>query len=110
MMEYKGYKAAVTYDYRGRVSHGEVVGTRDVIFFEAESVEHLEKEFRFSIDDYPAVCAERGREPDKQYSGRVPLRVRPELHRGATEAARGEGKSLNSWSADAKEEASGRSS
>ena len=63
MMEYKGYKAAVTYDHDGKVLHGEVVGTRDVIFFEADSVEQLEREFRFSIDDYLAVCAERGREP-----------------------------------------------
>lgn len=110
MMEYKGYKAAVTYDHDGKVLHGEVVGTRDVIFFEAESVEQLEKEFQFSIDDYLAVCAERGREPDKQFSGRVPLRLRPELHRAASEAARGEGKSLNSWLADAIEEAIGRSS
>ena len=110
MMEYKGYKAAVTYDYDGKVLHGEVVGTRDVIFFEADSVEQLEKEFRFSIDDYLAVCAERGREPDKSFSGRVPLRIRPELHRAASEAAREEGKSLNSWLADTIEEAIGRSS
>ena len=109
-MEYKGYKAAVTYDYDGKVLHGEVVGTRDVIFFEADSVEQLEKEFRFSIDDYLAVCAERGREPDKSFSGRVPLRIRPELHRAASEAAREEGKSLNSWLADTIEEAIGRSS
>ena len=109
MMEYKGYKAAVTYDYDGKVLHGEVVGTRDVIFFEADSVEQLEKEFRFSIDDYLAVCAERGREPDKSFSGRVPLRIRPELHRAASEAAREEGKSLNSWLADTIEKAIGRS-
>ena len=109
MMEYKGYKAAVTYDQDGKVLHGEVVGTRDVIFFEADSVEQLEKEFRFSIDDYLAVCAERGMEPDKPFSGRVPLRIRPELHRAVSEAARVEGKSLNAWLAEAIEEAVGRS-
>ena len=110
MMEYKGYKAAVSYDYGARVLHGEVIGTRDVIFFEAESIEQLEREFEFSIDDYLSTCAERGREPDKQFSGRVPLRLRPELHRSASEAARGEGKSLNSWLVDAIEEAIGRRS
>jgi len=97
MMKYKGYKAAITYDYDGKVLHGEVVGTRDVIFFEADSVDQLEKEFHFSIDDYLAVCAERGKDPDKPFSGRVPLRIAPELHRAANEAARGEGKSLNAW-------------
>ncbi len=71
-----------------RFLHGEVMGTRDVVFFEADSVNQLEKEFRFSVDDYLAVCAERGREPVKPFSGRVPLRIRPELHRAASEAAR----------------------
>ena len=100
MMKYKGYHAEVTYDHEAAVFHGEVVGTRDVIFFEGNSVEQLNEEFRFSIDDYLAVCAERGREPDKPYSGRIPLRITPSLHRAATVAARAEGKSLNSWIAE----------
>ena len=62
-MEYKGYTAVVSFDYETSVFHGEVVDTRDVIFFEGTSVEQLDKEFRLSIDDYLAVCAERGREP-----------------------------------------------
>ena len=45
------------------------MGTRDVIFFEGTSVEQLTKEFRFSIDDYLAMCAERGQAPDKPFSG-----------------------------------------
>ena len=104
-MKYKGYHAEVTYDHEAAVFHGEVVGTRDVIFFEGTSVDQLNEEFRFSIDDYLAVCAERGREPDKPYSGRIPLRITPSLHRAATVAARAEGKSLNSWIAESVEEA-----
>ena len=46
-MEYKGYHAAVSYDHEAGVFHGEMVGTRDVIFFEGSSVEELDKEFRF---------------------------------------------------------------
>ena len=68
MMEYKGYRAAAAYDDEAGVFHGEVVGTRDVITFEGTSVAQLEEEFRFSIDDYLAVCAERGRRPDKAFS------------------------------------------
>ena len=59
MMEYKGYRATVEFDYEAGVLHGRVIDTRDVIFFEATSVEQLEREFHFSIDDYLAVCAER---------------------------------------------------
>lgn len=105
MMEYKGYRAAVRFDSDADVFHGEVVGTRDVIVFEGTSVEQLYREFRHSIDDYLAVCAERGRTPDKPFSGRIPLRVAPEVHRAAVAAAKSEGISLNSWLAQAVEKA-----
>ena len=100
MMTYKGYRAKVEFDYDAGVLHGQVVNTRDVIFFEGTSVEELNREFRFSIDDYLAMCAERGEEPDKPFSGKVPLRISPEVHRAATMAAHEEGKSLNAWLAD----------
>ena len=109
VMEYKGYHAAVTYDQEAGVFHGEIVGTRDVIFFEGTSVEELNKEFRFSIDDYLAMCAERGQAPDKPFSGKIPLRVSPAVHRAATVAARTEGKSLNAWIAETVERAAGHS-
>ena len=97
MIAYKGYQAAVAFDHEADVFHGEVVGTRDVIFFEATSVEGLKKEFQFSIDDYLSMCAEQGQAPDKPYSGKIPLRISPQVHRAATVAAKAEGKSLNAW-------------
>ena len=105
MMEYKGYRASVQFDYEAGVFHGKVVDTRDVIFFEGTSVDQLIKEFHFSIDDYLAVCAEKGRDPDRPFSGRIPLKVSSKLHRAATAAAKAEGKSLNSWVAEAIERA-----
>ena len=105
MMKYKGYHATVQFDYDAGVLHGRVLDTRDVIFFEGTSVDQLVKEFHFSIDDYLAVCAERGREPDKPFSGRIPLKVSSKLHRAATAAAKAEGKSLNAWAAEAIEKA-----
>ena len=105
MMEYKGYRAAVTFDDEADVFHGEVVDTRDVIVFEGTSVAQLKKEFKFSIDDYLKVCEERGRTPDKPYSGKIPLRIPPEVHRAAATAAKTQGKSLNTWIAEAVEEA-----
>ena len=105
MMEYKGYQAAVEFDYDVGVFHGRVIGTRDVISFEGTSVEQLIEEFHFSIDDYLAVCAERGREPSKPFSGLIPLKVPPDVHLAATAAAEAEGKSLNAWLAEAIERA-----
>ncbi len=47
------------------VFHGRVMNTRDVIFFEGTSVEELNREFKFSTDDYLTMCAQRGEEPDR---------------------------------------------
>ena len=51
-MSYKGYQAVLKYDDEAEVFHGEVVGTRDVVFFEGASVEELNREFQLSINDY----------------------------------------------------------
>ena len=107
-MTYRGYQAAITFDHDAEVFHGDVVGTRDVIFFEATSVDELKKEFQFSIDDYLSMCAEQGHAPDKPFSGKIPLRISPEVHRAATAAAKAEGKSLNAWLATAVERATGQ--
>ena len=41
------------------------------------SATQLRKEFEFSVDDYLKVCEERGRTPDKPFSGKIPLRIPP---------------------------------
>ncbi len=105
MMEYKGLCATIGFDDDERVFHGEVVDTRDGVTFEADSVEQLEEEFCFSIDDYLTACEERDRTPDRPFSGWIPLRLSPEVHRAATAAARAEGKSFNAWLAEAIEKA-----
>ena len=105
MMEHKGYRAAVTFDDAAGVFHGEVLDTRDVIVFEGISVVELKKEFKFSVDDYLKVCKERGRTPDKPFSGKIPLRIPPEVHRAATAAAKTQGKSLNAWITETVEKA-----
>ena len=95
MLEYKGYVGTVEADDGAFV--GEVAGLRDVITFEGESFVEVEQAFRDSIDDYLAFCAERGEAPDRPYSGRIPLRLDPDVHRRAALLARTEGLSLNQW-------------
>jgi predicted HicB family RNase H-like nuclease len=95
MLKYKGYTGHATYDDEARIFHGEVQHTRDVITFQGRSVEELETAFRDSIDDYLAWCAERGKTPDKPYSGQFVLRIPPALHRQLAEEASQKGKSLN---------------
>lgn len=97
MLNHNGYYGRVEFDDEAGVFHGEVVGIRDVVTFEATSVRELRKAFRDSVDDYLAFCEERGEEPEKPCSGKFMLRVSPELHRQANQLAAASGKSLNAW-------------
>lgn len=95
MLEYRGYIGTVEPD-DGTFS-GRVIGLRDVITFEGVTFAEVEQAFRDSIDDYLAFCAEPGEAPDRAYSGNIPLRVHPEVHRSAALRAQAEGLSLNQW-------------
>ena len=97
MLEYRGYRGVVTFDDEAGLLHGEVVDTRDVITFQGSSVSDVQQAFKDSVDEYLAICSERGREPDRPYSGRIALRLPPRVHRAAAAAARTERKSLNGW-------------
>ena len=60
-MEYRGYRATVAFDAEVGLYHGEVIGIRDMITFQAKSASELRDEFAASVAEYLAVCAERGR-------------------------------------------------
>jgi predicted HicB family RNase H-like nuclease len=107
-MEYKGYRGAVRYSAEDRLLHGRILGIADVVGFEGTGIEDLEKAFREAVDDYLTLCAKLGREPDREYSGRIPLRIDADLHRCVAIAADSQAKSVNAWIADALEAATSR--
>lgn len=96
-MTYKGYSAKVAFDPEAEVLHGEVIGLRDVITFQATAVEELKEAFRDSVDDYLAWCAELGQEPERAYAGRFLLRMDPGVHRDLALAAERAGVSINAF-------------
>lgn len=104
-MEYKGYRGAVRYSAEDRVLHGRILGIEDVVNFEGAEVEELEKAFHEAVDDYLALCEKLGRDPDREYSGRILLRIDAALHRRVAIAADSAAKSVNSWIADTLEAA-----
>ncbi len=61
----------------------------------------LRAEFEAAIKDFLRDCAERGIAPEKPASGKIMLRVPPEIHAAATVAAQASGKSLNQWATEA---------
>ncbi|MFN2433442.1 MAG: type II toxin-antitoxin system HicB family antitoxin [Gemmatimonadota bacterium] len=62
-----------------------------------------------SIEDYLEWCSERGKEPEKPYSGRLLVRATPSLHRAVAGAAARERQSVNAWVTRALERATGAS-
>lgn len=96
-MKYKGYHGQANYDEEAKLFHREVVGLRDVITFQGISVDELEQAFKDSIDEYLDFCKELDRAPEKPFSGKLILRLPPEIHERAAFQARCSGISLNAW-------------
>ncbi|MCL2205988.1 MAG: type II toxin-antitoxin system HicB family antitoxin [Treponema sp.] len=101
MMKYRGYTGKTEYDDKAETFFGEVIGLRDVVTFTGTSVNELKKSFQESIDEYLAFCQRVNKTPDIPVSGRLVLRLPPELHFRAAVSAKSEGSSLNSWVTDA---------
>jgi len=97
MLKYKEYIGHVVYDDAAKLFHGEVMGLRAVITFQGTTVEEIEAAFKDSVDDYLEWCDERGKTPEKPFSGRFNLRIPPELHAQMTIAARAHDMSLNQY-------------
>jgi len=97
-MEYKAYHAGpIDFDPDDGTFSGVVLGLRDVIHFEGANAEELLASFRAGIDDYLALCLERGEEPDRPFNGKILVRTEPDLHRKAVIRAAAEGVSLSQW-------------
>jgi predicted HicB family RNase H-like nuclease len=99
-MTFKGYTARVEYDPRDEIFVGRVLGIEDRITFHGSTVVKLRGAFHAAIDHYLADCDAHGRNPQKPYSGKILLRVSPEVHARAAMTAEAQGKSLNQWAAE----------
>ena len=97
LMEYKGYKAAMTFDPEDKIIVGRVLDVDDIISFHGESVAEFETKFHSAIDEYLAACVALGSEPERPASGKLMLRVAPHVHAAALKAAARSGMSLNKW-------------
>lgn len=95
ILEYKGYYAKVEYSSEDKVLFGKIEGINDLVNFESDSTEGIEKEFREAVDDYLEFCKEVGKEPDKVYKGTFNVRISPELHKKTALIALKNGDSLN---------------
>ena len=99
MMEYKGYFGTVEYSAEDHCLYGKLAYIRDLVNYEATSVEALEREFQVSVDDYLAFCDQQGKEPNKPCKGSFNVRTGSELHKAAVLASGAQ--SLNAFVCEA---------
>ena len=99
-MNHKGYTARIEFDERDNIFVGRVLGLRSIISFHGETVADLRNEFEVAIEDFLNDCKEQGVKPEKPASGKLMLRVSPEIHGAALVAAQASGKSLNQWATE----------
>ena len=104
-MSHKGYTARVEYDERDNIFVGRILGIRSIISFHGETVAELRTEFEHALKDYLSECKKEGIAPEKPASGKLLLRVTPEIHGRALVAAQAAGKSLNQWATEVLEHA-----
>lgn len=104
-MSYKGYTARVDFDERDSIFVGRILGIRSIISFHGETVTELQTELQQALDDYLADCEEQGVKPEKSVSGKLLLRVPPEVHGQAMVKAQAAGKSLNQWATEVLQQA-----
>jgi predicted HicB family RNase H-like nuclease len=100
-MSYKGYTASMVFDAEDKIIVGRVLDIDDIISFHGESVQEFESNFHTSIDGYLASSKVLGSTPEKPASGKVMLRIAPEVHAAALKAAAQSGRSLNKWAESA---------
>ena len=81
VLEHKSYTGSVEFSNTDETFFGKIVGIRDLVTFEADSVVKLKKAFKEAVEDYIATCIALGKDPDKEYKGSFNVRLKPKIHR-----------------------------
>ncbi len=97
LLKYEDYYARIAFDPSADSFHGRVIGIRDVIDFYGRTPDELREEFRKSVEEYLAWCAEEGTKPEKTWQGKLTIRIAEDLRRRLAVVAATKGESINAW-------------
>ena len=96
-LQYKGYSGTIEPELETNTLYGKIAFVRDLVTYEAETLNELEKEFHISVDDYLKDCTELDKEPSKPFKGSFNVRIGSDLHREAMMMAQEQGVNLNEF-------------
>lgn len=70
---YKDYVGTLKYSEEDSVFHGKLLGIKDLVSYEGESITKLIANFHEAVDEYLDFCNRNGRPPDEPFSIREAL-------------------------------------
>ena len=95
VMTVDDYHATIEFDPDLDMFRGEILGLNGGADFYGKNPKELRAEFKRSLAVFLEVCAEKGLEPRRNFSGKFNLRISPQLHERLAIAAQARGKSIN---------------
>ncbi len=104
VMTVDNYHARIEFDADLDLFRGEILGLNGGADFFGKNPEELRAEFKRSLEVVLEVCAEKGLEPKRHFSGKFNLRISPQLHEKLAMAAQAKGKSINTVTQEALQE------
>lgn len=96
-LQHRGYLGSIETSVEDRCFYGRVLFINDLVSYEGASFDELEKDFVASVDRYIADCEASGKPPNRPCSGVFQVRIGPELHREASQAAARDRVNLNEF-------------
>lgn len=95
VMKFGEYDAVISFDPEIQMFRGEFIGLNGGADFYADSIEKLQKEGETSLRVFLDFAAEKNISPKKQFSGKLVLRLKPEIHKKYKILASAKNVSLN---------------
>lgn len=99
MLEYKGFKAQIDFDERAGLFVGEIVNAPDGAVFCGRSVDELRAAFEEAAEKLTTPRSGDLPSFEKRFTGRISVRIKPEMHRDIAERAAEEGRTVAEWAA-----------
>lgn len=97
MVTYKGYVGRVDYDENARTFYGTVVNANVLMSFRGSNVDEIEASFHDVVDTYLEDCRKNGEDPQKPFSGKIVIRLSPDVHRRVMIKAASRRESMNQY-------------
>lgn len=94
-LRYKDYEGTAELDMGSLTCRGKILFIDDLVTYQSDSPQTLQREFEAAVDDYLDTCVQLERDPKKPFKGQFNIRVGAERHKALAVAAMQANTSIN---------------